>query len=125
VTPKHLHDKHDGLTAFAARGYLLLDATYTPVNIPGSPSVRKKAAAAQIIRDLPLLVEELRKHCRSGTKLLLVKANVCELLDRPLRQKGFNVLNGNLSIPFPSNGQQPRFRKMIRQALDLGQMPTV
>jgi hypothetical protein len=78
--------KHNGLMEFAARGYLLLDATYTPVNIRASPSVRNKAAAAQIIQDLPLI-------------------------------------NGNLSIAFPSNGQQPRFRKMVQQALESAQMP--
>jgi hypothetical protein len=27
--------KHEGLSEFAARDYPLLDATYTPVNIPG------------------------------------------------------------------------------------------
>ena len=48
--------KHEGLTEFETRGYLLLDATYTPVNIPGNKSARKKAAAAQITKDFPLLV---------------------------------------------------------------------
>jgi hypothetical protein len=111
--------KHEGLTEFAAHGYLLVDATYTPMNIPGPARVRDKAAAAQIQKDFPLLVAELHKQGQTGTKLLLVKSNVCRLLRTPLTQQGFVVLNDNLAIPFPSNGQQTRFRKMVRQVLGL------
>jgi hypothetical protein len=74
--------KHEGLTEFETRGYLLLDAAYTPVNVPGNKSARKKAAAAQITKDFPLLVAELRKH--PDTQLVPVMANVRELLDRKL-----------------------------------------
>jgi hypothetical protein len=111
--------KHEGLTEFAARGYLLIDATYTPVNISGPKSVRDKAAAAQILKDLPLLVADLRQYAQPNTQLVLVKANVCRLLAGQLVQEGFTVLNGNLVIPFPSNGQQPKFSAMIRQVLGL------
>jgi hypothetical protein len=112
--------KHEGLTEFAAHCYLLIDATYTPVNVPGSASARNKAAAAQIQKDFPLLVAELHKHAQADTKLLLVKANVCRLLDNPLTKQGFTVLNSNLIVSFPSNGQQPQFRKMVRQVLGRG-----
>jgi hypothetical protein len=108
--------KHEGLAEFVVRGYLLVDATITPVKIPGSPAVRNKAAAAQINQDFPRLVAELCKHSQTDTKMLLVKANVCELLNIPLTQEGFYVLNGNLANPLPSNGEQPRFRKRLRPA---------
>jgi hypothetical protein len=111
--------KHDGLTEFATHGYLLIDATYVPANLPGSASAQNNSAAVQIQQDFPLLVEELNRHVQVDTRLLLVKANVCRLLDKPLKQHGFGVLNGNLAIPFPSNGQQPRFRAMVRQVLGL------
>ena len=111
--------KHEGLCEFAARGHLLIDATYTPVNISGPARVRNKAAAAQIIKDLPLLVADLRQYAQPDTRLLLVKANVCRLLAGQLVQEGFTVLNGDLVIPFPSNGQQSKFRKMVRHVLGL------
>jgi hypothetical protein len=116
VSPK---TKHEGLSEFAARGYLLIDATYTPVNIPGPKHLRDKAAAVQIIKDLPFLVADLRQYAQPDTRLLLVKANVCRLLAGQLVQAGFTVLNGDLVIPFPANGQQPNFRKMVRHVLGI------
>jgi hypothetical protein len=102
--------KHEGLTEFAAHGYLLLDATYVPVNVPGPPSAWNTAAAERILKDFQLLVDGLHQHVKADTKLLLVKANVCRLLDKPLTQHGFSVLNADLVIAFPSNGRQPQFR---------------
>ena len=125
--------KHKGLTEFETRGYLLLDATYTPVNIPGNKSARMKAAAAQITKDFPLLVAELRKH--PDTQLVLVMANVRELLDRKLKTEGFTVLNDKLLqvprdriltrrlthgvIPFPGNGWRIEFRTTVRHVLGI------
>jgi len=109
--------KHEGLTEFAAHGYLLIDATYVAVNIAGPIGARNKAAAAQIQKDFPLLLAELQRCARADTKLVLVKANVCRLLEAPLLQHGFEVLNANRVIPFPSNGQQPEFRGLVRQVL--------
>jgi hypothetical protein len=65
ITPT---SKETGLKEFAARGYLLLDATYTPVN----RSNRKKRTAI-ILRDFPLLVEDLRKHGGPEVGIVLVK----------------------------------------------------
>jgi hypothetical protein len=125
--------KHEGLTEFETRGYLLLDATYTPVNIPGNKSARRKAAAAQITQDLPLLVAELRKH--PDSQLVLVMANVRELLDKKLKTEGFTVLNDKLLqvprdristrrlthgvIPFPGNGWQIEFGTTVRHVLGI------
>jgi hypothetical protein len=45
--------KHEGLIGFTAHDYLLLDATYTPVNIPGNKNARNKASAKQNHQGLP------------------------------------------------------------------------
>ena len=42
---------------FSARGYLIVDSTYTPVN-----KLKEKEADAIIARDFPELVEDLREH---------------------------------------------------------------
>jgi hypothetical protein len=127
--------KDAGLTQFAARNYLLLDATYTPVNISGKQSARKKAAAAQITKDFSLLVAELRKHTHPDTQLVLVMANVRKLLDQRLKTEGFTILNDKLLqvprhrittrrlthgvIPFPGNGWPIEFRTTVRHVLGL------
>jgi hypothetical protein len=127
--------KDDGLMEFTARDYLLLDATYAPVNIPGKRGARNKASAKQITKDLPLLVAELRKHTYPDTHLVLVMANVRKLLDKKLKAEGFTVLNDKLLqvprdrittrrlthgvIPFPGNGWPIEFRATVRHVLGL------
>jgi len=46
------HTKKQGLGEFASRGFLLIDATYKPVN---HPHLSKKARNALILDDFPLL----------------------------------------------------------------------
>ena len=127
--------KDHGLMEFTARDYLLLDATYTPVNIPGNKSARNKASAKQITKDFPLLLGELRKHTYPDTQLVFVMANVRKLLDKKPKAEGFSVLNDKLLqvprerittrrlthgvIPFPGNGWPIEFRATVRHVLGL------
>lgn len=106
--------KEEGLEKFAAAGFLIVDATYTPVN-----DLDDDEADAIILRDFPLLIQDLRKHAGSKTRIVLVKANVCRILEPKLRQAGFNVLNQAIRIPFPSTGQQNKFRVSVRAVLGL------
>jgi len=69
------------------------------------------------LREFALLVDELRKCSAPDTKLILVKANVCRLLDSKLTGAGFTVLNHGKSIPFPSTGPQRKFRDAVRLVL--------
>ncbi len=112
--------KDQGLREFASRGFLLIDATYTPVNHDHlSAQERNK----RILDDLPVLVEELRGYAGPDTGVVLVKANVCTLLEPILTARGFRILNRGRTIPFPSNGQQNRFREAVRQVLGWGLAP--
>jgi hypothetical protein len=78
--------KDEGLRAFADGGYLLLDATYKPVN--GLPEGR---ARDKIIEDdFPLLIEELNKYAGPDTRVILVKKNVCNLLVQKLKNLRFS-----------------------------------
>jgi hypothetical protein len=106
--------KNDGLKAFAARGCLLVDATYSPVNHDHlSPRERN----ALILQDFPLLEADLPEYARPDTRLVIVKANVCDLLEARLTGAGFTVLNKGRRIPFPSTGQQGKFRVLITEVL--------
>jgi hypothetical protein len=112
IQPK---SKHEGLTEFAAWGYLLIDATYIPVN-----GLSSDVRDAVIEKDFPLLVEELHRYADSETKVVLVKVNVCKLLESRLVDQRFTVLNRGKRIPFPSTGQQNKFRSLVRPMLGLG-----
>jgi hypothetical protein len=111
ITPR---TKDEGLREFASRGFLLVDATYTPINHLKTKKEKKKA----ILDDFPLLLEDLRSHTEPETTVILVKANVCELLE-PLLTGRFTVLNQEKKIPFPSTGRQNEFRDMVRPLLGL------
>lgn len=95
---------------------VLIDATYTPVN---HDHLSQQERNRRILHDLPVLVEELRGYVASNTGVVLVKANVCTLLEPVLTAHGFPILNRGRTIPFPSNGQQNRFREAVREVLGL------
>jgi hypothetical protein len=104
--------KGEGLRRFAAAGFFLIDATYTPIN-----RLKGKARDAIVLRDFPLLARALRKYAKRKTKVVLVKANICRLLEQKLTDARFNVLNHGVRIPFPSSGQQNKFHAAIHNAL--------
>jgi hypothetical protein len=106
--------KHDGLLHLQRCGWVLVDATYEPVNGPD-----RKGQRNQIIeRDYPKLCADLAQLTPDrSAPVVLVKANVCELLEVRLLHDGFKVLNRGVKIPFPANGHQIRFREPFRTAL--------
>jgi hypothetical protein len=108
--------KDEGLREFANRGFLLIDATYTPVN---QDHLSLQERNKRILGDLPVLIDELHGYVGPDTGIVLVKANVCRLLEPILTAHSFPILNRGRTIPFPSTGQQNRFREAVRQVLGL------
>jgi hypothetical protein len=107
-------DKEDGLREFQRRGLILVDATYEPVD-----GMSNGARNEVIARDYPLLVEDL-KSISAGLMfpIILLKANVCRLLDPKLTKDGFNVINRGRAIPFPSTGQQTKSKQELVAVLE-------
>jgi hypothetical protein len=101
--------KEEGLLAFQASGWLLVDASYEPVN-----SYDDRRRDEVISRDYELLREDL-DHLSPGrtVPIILLKANVCRLLEPRLTADGFNVLNGGRLVYFPSTGRQGEFREQL------------
>jgi hypothetical protein len=98
--------KKDGLKELQRRGWILVDATYEPVNIPG---ISKRNRDGIIQRDYPKLKADLEGLLSDRlTPLVLIKANVYRTLQRCLVEDGFNVING-FPLPFPSSGRQTEF----------------
>lgn len=99
--------KKDGLLKFQQCGWVLVDATYEPVN-----EFTRSNRDRSIDRDYSLLRDDLARLTPDRlAPLVLIKANVCRLLEPKLVQDGFNVVNRGIVAPFPSAGQQKRFRE--------------
>jgi len=113
--------KEKGLREFQRRGWILVDATYEPVNKGLPNSARNKV----IERDYPLLRDDLATFTPDrSAPLVLIKANVCQILKPKLVQDGFNVLNRDDVVPFPSTGQQPKFYKRFGAILRSAEVST-
>jgi hypothetical protein len=107
--------KESGLREFQRRGWILVDATYEPVDklTTGRDEV--------VVRDYHLLRDDLGKFANDRlTPLILIKANVCRLLEPRLLEDGFNVLNRQRVIYFPSSGQQTKFHQQFSAVLASG-----
>jgi hypothetical protein len=105
--------KDEGLRAFQRAGRILVDATYEPVNDGRKESERNKT----ILRDYSLLVADLLGLTPDrSVPVVLIKANVCELLEARLKADGFNVLNHGIRPPFPTY-QPDKFREDFNRIL--------
>lgn len=99
--------KDAGLRGFQRSGWILVDATYEPVNA-FSASKRNMVIA----RDYPLLRDDLASLMRGRSiPLVLIKANICRILEPMLEQDGYNVLNRGRRVCFPSHGWQSAFQR--------------
>ena len=105
--------KDAGLCDLREAGWILVDSTYEAINaLTGSD--RDKI----IIRDYPLLRDDLLTLVSDRRiPLILIKANVCQLLAPRLSEDGFNVLNRGRTVYFPSHGRQNEFQQQISTIL--------
>lgn len=73
-----------------------------------------------IERDYPLLCDDLKGPLKDrAVPLILIKANVCRVLERKLLDDGFNVINRGRKIYFPGSGRQTQFQQQFN-AIKLG-----
>ena len=109
--------KDEGLREFQKRGWILVDATYEQVDKGYS-----KAQRDQVIkRDYHLLRDELTKLTPDrSTPVILIKANVCRLLEAPLMKDKFKVLNDGVRPPFPGHWGVRKFRETFGALLPDG-----
>ena len=106
---KNPKTKKEGLVFFQKTGHLLVDATYKPIN-----KLSDKIRNETIMADFENLITDLKSL--GGIEkydIILVKANICRLLEPKLKTDGFNIRNNGIVIPFPSTGQQPNFYKTM------------
>lgn len=104
--------KADGLQTFADQGYLLVDPIYTPVD-----KLPDKEADKLILQHYPEFIADLEKTVGKTVPLILIKANICRLLETRLRDDGFTVLNNGVQIPFPLHYHLPSFSEKVTKLL--------
>jgi hypothetical protein len=93
-----------------------VDATYQPVDKLTKDASHDRDGV--IARDYPLLLEDLAKLIPNrSAPIVLIKANVCRILGPLLSKDGFNVLNGDRDIYFPSHGRQKEFKDQFGAVL--------
>ncbi len=102
--------KRDGLEHFQECGYLLMYATYQPVNDIKNPREKKR----KLLDDLDFLLKDLSSvNPNKESPLILVKKDVCVMLEAVLKQEGYNVLNDCEIVPFPVPYQRNQFQAAI------------
>ena len=94
---RRTQDKAELLALFAEDGYLLTDL----YEVPLEPFSDEEAIASLLAR--------MEKLVDKSTPVILIKANVYDLLYPVLKEKGYNVVAERL--PFPGSGQQKVFRE--------------
>lgn len=102
-------NKDGGLRALQRLGWLLVDATYRQVD-GRKPGERDHI----LLGDYDLLRRDLDLHAPDAA-LIVIKANVHRLLARRLSEDGFDVLNLDRMIPFPSTGHQNKFKPLFEE----------
>lgn len=108
-----MSDKATGLAEFVKRGFVIVDASYKPVN-----HKNKKERNRIIMDSYPTLLNDLATLTPDKKMpIILVKSNVCKLLADPLELSGFKVINNGVDVYFPSSGQQRKFREQIARVL--------
>ncbi len=107
--------KEEGLREFQRNGWVLVDATYEPVNELTPASRRDRV----IDRDYALLRDDLAALMSDrSTPLIVIKKNVCQILEPKLAHDGFNVLNRGRVIYFPASGRQKDFHRQFGAILE-------
>jgi len=73
----------------------------------------RSSAARVIERDYPF--DDLANLTPDrSVPLVLIKKNICKVLEPKLTRDGFRVLNCGCLIPFPASSQQKKFSRTIR-----------
>ena len=96
------------LKKFKRDGFYLLDLSELPL------SQLQKSLELQLTD----LVDKIKQNADNETKIILIKANVYDIVFPRLQQDGFdNVID--VRMPFPGQGGQIRFQVEFKKALVL------
>lgn len=102
-------NKKELLTKLKENGFFLIDACNYPIN-------QHKDRDAFINQDYPKLVQKIKLLANSKTQIILIKRNIYDLLNDPLREEGLTVANTE-HLDFPSCGNQLKFKNKFKKLM--------
>ena len=119
--------KDEGLREMQRRGWVLVDATYEPVDGLGRQNKRRDGI---ILRDYPLLVATLNKLSPTNASNHFDIRQMCKLLDGKLTADGFKVIKARPSAcRFRAMASSRNFTRSLpccsQQHSNLRPVPTV
>jgi hypothetical protein len=103
-------EKEQWLRRFQADGRYMIEA----LEESQPHEVTKKQRQEHIRKNLPHLIERVRKLAEKNTKIILIKSNVFEVAAEPLRQAGFIVLNKEL-LDYPGRFNPRAYREKLSE----------
>jgi hypothetical protein len=110
-------DKRPMLKQFRSIGFFLIDTCELPID--KLPTRQRRISTFIGALTLPNRVEEL-----DPDRILIVKKTVFKPATQALRDAGLgNRILNTEPLPFPSHGNQKRFRKMVRRLLNGNRHP--
>lgn len=110
--------KDDSLKMFADMGHFLIDSTKCPADKQNS-----HLKPQMLYNCSPILAKEIQEI--DPEKIIIIKSDIYRLVYKTVQKVGMEDRILNVSaIPFPSSGQQKRFREKVRQILSLS-YPTI
>ncbi len=106
--------KDEGLKMLQKKGWLLTNPIYEPVN-----KISDKEADEKILSNYSNFKKDLLTLLGNNKKIpiILVKSNICKLLEKPLLEDRFNVLNKGVCVPFPMHYHFESFKSKIDSLL--------
>jgi hypothetical protein len=104
-------DKQKYLQRFKELGFYLIDATDTPIN-----KLTEKEKSKTIESESENKIKAIKRLISKQTPIFLIKKNVFNILYPKLKKLGYNVVHDEF-LPFPSSGQQSRFKKKFKKYL--------
>jgi hypothetical protein len=106
--------KSELLDRFVTDGYFLIDARERPMP-DGATTSAKLALLRQSLPELKIRVKELLGG--QGIPIVLIGGLTHEVCFGPLKEEGYQVINGEM-INHPARGGQLLFRKKLRDTLN-------
>ena len=97
------------LNKFKEIGFFLIDACDYPINQHNNRN-------SFINNDFSKLIQKIETLIDKGTKIILIKKNIFELLFDRLKSRGFQVINIE-HLDFPSCGNQLKFKEKLKWLL--------
>lgn len=108
-------NKANLLNSLQQNGYFLIDALPKPINLKLSSSKRKnliKQNKDNLLREIFTLQGK-----NKNMQVVLIKATVYDALLQLLPKDKIDVINGDIKIPFPSQGHCTEFRSKLANLL--------